>query len=72
MQTHKFLVGDNVSFVPSRSETHIPGGTYTITRQLPNDAPDREYRVKNLRDGHERVMQESQLLQDANPAQRPR
>jgi hypothetical protein len=26
-----------------------------------NDASDREYRVRNVRDGHERVVRESQI-----------
>jgi hypothetical protein len=30
-------------------------------RQLPNDSSDREYRVKNATDGHERVVRESQV-----------
>jgi hypothetical protein len=32
-----------------------------VVRLLPNDAADREYRIKNDRDGHERVVRESQM-----------
>ena len=42
-------------------DLHVPRGTYTIVRQLPADATERQYRVKNKRDGHERIMRESQL-----------
>ena len=33
-------------------------GAYTVIRLEPNDASDREYRVKSARDGHERVVRE--------------
>ena len=38
-----------------------PSGIYTVVRLLPNDSTDREYRIKNIRDGHERVVRESQI-----------
>ena len=37
----------------------------TILRLLPNDAADREYRVRHSHDGHERVVRESQLRRGA-------
>ena len=68
MLAHKFAVGQNVEFLSHPSSSHIPPGTYTVLRQLPNDAPDREYRVRSLADGHERVMQESQFTASARPS----
>lgn len=61
MRAHSFSVGQNVEFVPGAFDGNIPRGAYTVVRLLPNDAVDREYRVKHLRDGHERVVRESQL-----------
>lgn len=61
MPLHSFAVGQRIEFVPGRFDGSAPGGTYTVVRQLPNDSTDREYRVKNTRDGHERVVRESQI-----------
>jgi len=61
MPLHSFAVGQSIEFVPGKFDGSAPGGTYTVVRQLPNDSTDREYRVKNTRDGHERVVRESQI-----------
>ena len=61
MPPHGFSVGQNVEFLPGRYDGNIPRGTYTVVRLLPNDAADREYRIKNQTDGHERVVRESQI-----------
>ena len=65
MARHKFAVGQNVEFLPGRNDLHVPPGSYTIVRQLPAEANDCQYRVKNARDGHERIMRESQLAPGA-------
>lgn len=61
MRPHGFSVGQSVELLPSRYDGHVPSGAYTVLRLLPNDGTDREYRVRNQRDGHERVVRESQL-----------
>lgn len=61
MAQHSFSVGQSVELVPGRLDGNTPAGSYTVQRLLPNDGADREYRVKNVRDGHERVVRESQL-----------
>lgn len=61
MPLHSFAVGQNIEFVPGRFEGSAPSGMYTVVRLLPNDSGDREYRIKNVRDGHERVVRESQI-----------
>lgn len=61
MPVHSYTVGQRIEFVPGRFSGSAPGGAYTVLRQLPNDAPDREYRVKSVDDGHERVVRESQI-----------
>jgi hypothetical protein len=61
MAQHSFSIGQNVELVPGRLDGNMPRGTYTVQRLLPNDGVDREYRIRNVRDGHERVVRESQL-----------
>jgi hypothetical protein len=58
---HGFSVGQNVEVVPGKYDNNLPRGVYTILRLLPNDAEDREYRVKSAFDGHERVVRQSQI-----------
>lgn len=61
MQRHSYEIGQNVELVAGVLTPPGMTGHYVITRLLPNDASDREYRVKSERDGHERVVRESQL-----------
>ncbi len=61
MQPHGFSVGQSVELFPGRYDGNVPRGAYTVLRLLPNDGSDREYRVRHQRDGHERVVRESQL-----------
>jgi hypothetical protein len=58
---HRFKVGQTVNLIPNRLERHVPGGAYTIQRLLPDEGRDLQYRVKNVQDGHERVVSEAQL-----------
>lgn len=64
MQMHKFTVGQKLAFSPGRFEHHQALGPVEVTRLLPAEGPELQYRVKNLGSGHERVVRESQL----NPA----
>ena len=61
MPLHRFAVGRSIEFVPDKFYATAARGAYTVVRLHPNDASDREYRVKNARDGHERVVRESQI-----------
>ena len=61
MQPHGYTVGQNVDLISGRLDGNVPRGAYIILRLLPNDGHDREYRVRSARDGHERVVRESQL-----------
>jgi hypothetical protein len=61
MAAHSFTIGQSVDLVPGRFDGNVPRGLYTVQRLLPNDGADREYRVRSTRDGHERVVRESQL-----------
>jgi len=62
MALHKYKVGQVVDLIPSRREGNVPGGSYTVLRLLPEEGRDCQYRVKHTRDGHERVVRESQLV----------
>jgi hypothetical protein len=61
MAPYRFAVGQTVEIVHHRFDGNVPHGTYTVLRQLPGPQNDREYRVKHVRDGHERMVLESQL-----------
>ena len=61
MRPHGFSVGQNVELLHDKYAGDVPHGVYTVLRLLPNDGADREYRVRHQRDGHERVVRESQM-----------
>jgi len=61
MATHKFAVGQVVSFLPDRHQEHAKGGLFKIVRLLPEAGDALQYRVKSEIDGHERVVREEQL-----------
>jgi hypothetical protein len=61
MTYHKFKVGQAVNVIPNRLDRHLPSGAYTVERLLPIEGLDIRYRVRNTRDGHERVVTEGQL-----------
>lgn len=65
--THKFQVGQAVQLTPGRQDGNTPSGTYTIQRLLPVEGRMVQYRVKNKRDGHERVVPEAQLSIQTTP-----
>lgn len=62
MTTHKFAVGQQVEFRPAATDVNIPRGLYTIVRRLPVEGNTCQYRIRNVRDGHERVVVEAKLL----------
>jgi hypothetical protein len=67
MSPHRFAVGQNVEFVHRQFDGNVPRGAYTVVRQLPGPPNDREYRVKHTKDGHERIVLESQLRSGPPP-----
>ena len=59
MAAHKFKVGQLVTL---HSKPHgVFGGQFEVVRLLPPVNGDFQYRVKSTRDGHERVVLESEL-----------
>lgn len=61
MQKHRFEVGETVEFTAGGSYPPAARGLYTVLRQLPAEGDGYQYRVKNLADGHERMVREGQL-----------
>jgi hypothetical protein len=62
MSAHKYSVGQAVRFSPDRNQdVAARGGSFTVVRQLPEEASVLQYRVKSKMDGHERVVREDQL-----------
>ncbi|HYC03050.1 MAG TPA: hypothetical protein VED40_07145 [Azospirillaceae bacterium] len=62
MEIHKFKLGQSLAFTPGRfEERQASTGLYEVMRLMPTDGLELQYRVKNARDGVERVVRESQL-----------
>ena len=60
MPSHKFQVGDIVSLRRAVSR-NVPGSAYEVTKQLPHNGREFEYRIKSVNEEHERVAGESEL-----------
>jgi hypothetical protein len=59
---HQFTVGQLVQFFPDRAEQGSAArGLYEVTKQLPHNGHEYEYRIKSAREEHERTARESQL-----------
>ena len=64
MPSHKFRVGETVMVKPAFSR-NVPGGAYELTKQLPHNGREFEYRIKSASEEHERVALESELTKDS-------
>jgi len=60
MPSHKIQIGETVYVRPAISR-NLPGGAYTVTKQLPYNGREFEYRIKSASEEHERVVGESAL-----------
>ena len=59
---HKFHVGESVRFLRPAISRNVPGGVYEVTKQLPHDGREFEYRIKGANEEHERVAREGELI----------
>ena len=59
-QPRKFSIGQNVTLKQSAFQ-RAPADTFEIVRLLPIERGSPQYRIKSLRDGHERVVTESDI-----------
>jgi hypothetical protein len=55
---HKLKIGQTVYLKRSLA---VPGGTYVITKRLPERDGEFEYRIKSGNEPHERMVRESKL-----------
>ena len=60
MPSHKFKIGEAV-MVRRADSRNVPGGAYEVTKQLPHNGREFEYRIKSASEEHERVALESEL-----------
>ena len=60
MASHKFHVGEIVNLRPVVSR-NVRGGAYEVTKHLPHNGREFEYRIKSAGEEHERVAGESEL-----------
>jgi hypothetical protein len=61
MASHKFGIGEIV-MVRAAISRNVPGGAYEVTKQLPHNGREFEYRIKSANEEHERVAGESELI----------
>jgi hypothetical protein len=58
---HRFRIGQRVRFTRGFPYRNAADGEYEVTRQLPGNNGEYEYRIKSMREPHERVVKESEL-----------
>ena len=58
---HRFKIGDTVRLNASNRDQGAPSGMYKVTRLLPAEGQDFQYRVRDSREGREHVVRESAL-----------
>ena len=61
--THQFRAGQTVHLLRSPLRA-AAGGEFKVVRPLPDDGGETQYRIKSVREPHERVVKESDLLKD--------
>jgi hypothetical protein len=62
MASHRFHIGQSVSYRPASRGQDAPRGAYEITGRLPQGGDGQfEYRIKHSGEAHERIAKESEL-----------
>ena len=61
VNNHKFKIGQSVNYTSGPFGAGIATGVYKITRLLPLEGNDFQYKIKSAAEPHERVAKESQL-----------
>ena len=59
--SHKFKVGQSVQLVNNEQRLK-PLGTFEVVRVMPTEHGHKQYRIRSLLDGHERVAMEGELV----------
>jgi hypothetical protein len=55
MLSHKFNVGDIVTFISSMRSKNVSGGIYQVIKQLPHNGREFEYHMKGANEEHQRA-----------------
>ena len=58
MTAHRFKIGELVDYFSRESAS----GAYQITQLLPPEGDEYQYRIKSVREPHERVAKEHELV----------
>ncbi len=58
---HKFIIGQTVQFHPSARDHYAARGRYAVTKLLPENNGEPEYRIKSADKAHERIARKSEL-----------
>jgi hypothetical protein len=61
MPEHKYRIGQSVEFFPERGVDQTAKGRYKIVRLFLGERNSPLYRIKHQVDGHERMVDESEL-----------
>jgi hypothetical protein len=62
MASHRFHIGQSVSYRPASRSQDAPRGAYKVTARLPQgDDGQFGYRIKHSGEAHERIAKESEL-----------
>jgi predicted transcriptional regulator len=61
MAEHKFRIDQRVTLAINIINRSAAGGSYVVTKQLPERNGEFEYRIKSISEPHERVALESEL-----------
>jgi hypothetical protein len=61
MSSHKYKIGQVVHFMPGRSSMSATSREYKVTRLLPPENGQNQYRIKGISETFERVAKESDL-----------
>jgi hypothetical protein len=61
---HKFCLGQKVTLAANLINRSAVGGSYVVTKQLPERDGEFEYRLKSVSATHERVVRESELARE--------
>jgi hypothetical protein len=61
VSNHKFKIGQSVNYTSGPFGAGIASGVYKITRLLPPEGDDFQYKIKSAAEPHERMVKERQL-----------
>lgn len=59
--SHKFKIGQEVSFTPAKLSMPTSSGKFTVVRRLPLEGGEYTYRIKSVAELFERVARESEI-----------